>query len=93
MPVAAGVYIPTLAIRASENETAWNSFLPSAKISMQTLFFLLAPWEFFCALVRARNGALGKGLTRIAPYFLDVDRDYFPTNPDKPGSGRMAKSS
>lgn len=73
-------YVPTLALRPSEMNGL--EFLPAATKNRMTPCFLLAPW--------ANSNALERAITRIErafpnrPYFLDIDRDYVPTNLDSP---------
>lgn len=72
------VYVPTLALRPSEMNGL--EFLPAATKNRMTPCFLLAPW--------ANSSSLERAITRIErafpnrPYFLDLDRDYTPTNSD-----------
>lgn len=74
------VYVPTLAVRPSEMNGL--EFLPAATKNKMTPCFLLAPW--------VNSNSLERAITRIErafpnrPYFLDIDRDYFPTNVDSP---------
>lgn len=80
MPVQADYYVPTLAMRASEMNGL--EYLPA--LSKDQLFpcFLLAPWSSSRSLEKAMER-----LERAYPnrrYFLDIDRDYVPTNPDSP---------
>jgi hypothetical protein len=80
MPLKAGTYVPTLAIRASEMNGL--EYLPGLTKNRLFPLFLLAPW--------ANAKLLSKAMERIErayprrPFFLDVDRDYVPTNPDSP---------
>ena len=70
------IYVPTLAVRASEMNGL--EFLPGATKDRMTPCFLLAPW--------ANSNFLEGTVTRIErafpnrPYFLDIDRDYQFTN-------------
>jgi hypothetical protein len=80
MPVGAGVYVPTLAIRASEMNGL--EFLPARSKDSMLPCFLLAPWSSARSLERAME-RLERAYSH-RPYFLDVDRDYFPSNPDNP---------
>lgn len=70
------VYVPTLAVRASEMNGL--EFLPGATKDKITPCFLLAPW--------ANSSTLERAVDRIQrafpnrPYFLDLDRDYQFTN-------------
>lgn len=80
MPVIAGTYVPTLAIRASEMNGL--EFLPGLTKDKLTPVFLLAPWSTSKTLAKAMER-----VERAFPrrrYFLDVDRDYYPSNPDSP---------
>jgi hypothetical protein len=80
MPVPAGYYVPTLAIRASEMNGL--EYLPGLTKDRLMPVFLLAPWANARTLTRAMER-----LERAFPrrhYFLDVDRDYYPPNPDGP---------
>ena len=76
MPPNNGTYIPTLAVRASEMNGL--EFLPGVSKDRMTPVFLLAPW--------ANSKSLEKTVERIERaypkrrYFLDVDRDYIPSN-------------
>ncbi|MFN3169721.1 MAG: beta family protein [Hyphomicrobiales bacterium] len=70
------VYVPTLAVRASEMNGL--EFLPGATKDRMTPCFLLAPW--------ANSNTLERTITRVErafphrEYFLDVDRYYQFTN-------------
>ena len=80
MPPSNGIYVPTLAVRASEMNGM--EYLPGVSKDKMEPLFLLAPW--------ANSKALERTIERIERafrdrrYFLDVDRDYLPTNPDNP---------
>ncbi len=80
MVLESKVYIPTLAVRASEMNGL--EFLPAATKNRMTPCFLLAPW--------ANSTSLERAVARIErafpnrPYLLDLDRDYMPTNLDSP---------
>ena len=70
------VYVPTLAVRASEMNGL--EFLPGATKDRMAPCFLLAPW--------ANSNSLERTITRIErafpnrTYILDIDRDYQFTN-------------
>lgn len=76
MALEDATYVPTLAVRASEMNGL--EYLPVATKDRITPCFLLAPW--------ANSNSLDRTITRIEKafskrnYFLDLDRDYQPTN-------------
>lgn len=80
MPPSNGIYVPTLAVRASEMNGM--EFLPGASKDRMNPVFLLAPW--------ANSRSLERTIERIErafyrrQYFLDFDRDYIPTGSDNP---------
>lgn len=84
MPPNSGVYIPTLAIRPSEMNAL--EYLPGLSKDRMVPIILLAPWS------NARS--LGSAMERVErafphrKFFLDVDRDYFPTNQENPAQAR-----
>lgn len=84
MPIKADSYVPTLAIRASEMNGL--EFLPALSKDRMFPCFLLAPWS------SART--LGSAMERIQrafphrKFFLDIDRDYTPTNAESPSQGQ-----
>jgi hypothetical protein len=80
MPVSAGSYVPTLAIRASEMNGL--EFLPGLTKNRLNPVFLLAPWSTSKTLAKAME-RVERAFPR-RPYFLDVDRDYYPSNPESP---------
>ena len=72
-------YVPTLAIRPSEMRGL--EYLPKVAKNKLCPCFLLAPW------VNATNleAAIQK-IERVfpnRPYFLDIENNYFPTNPER----------
>ena len=73
-------YVPTLAIRVGEMNGL--ELLPGKSKTKMTPCFLLAPW--------VGAGTLERAIERVEKafpkqhYFLDMDRDYQITNPDKP---------
>ncbi len=77
MVLPVDMYVPTLAIRASELNALEQ--LPAATKDRMRPVFLLAPW--------ATAKTLQKAMERIEkaypkrPYFLDLDRDYLIPNP------------
>lgn len=81
------VYIPTLAVRASEMNGM--EFLPGATKERLLPCFLLAPW--------ANSSTLERTIDRIAtaypnrPYFLDIDRDYQFTNLESEPQRQLAQ--
>ena len=78
MPFEIETYIPTLAIRASEMNGL--EFLPGLSKDRMVPLILLAPWSSSHSLDRAMQR-----VERAFPrrkFFLDVDRDYEPTNTD-----------
>lgn len=72
------IYVPTLAIRASEMNGL--EFLPGATKDRMTPCILLAPW--------ANSNTIDRAIDRVQRafpnryYFLDIDRDYQFTNPE-----------
>lgn len=80
MPPKNGDYIPTLAIRPSEMNGL--EYLPGLSKDRMVPIILLAPWSSARSLERAME-RVEKALPH-RHFFLDVDRDYLPTNPDNP---------
>lgn len=74
------MYVPTLAVRASEMNGM--EFLPGTSKDRMNPVFLLAPW--------ASSRSLERTIERIERafyrrhYFLDFDRDYIPSGSDNP---------
>lgn len=84
MPPNSGVYIPTLAIRPSEMNAL--EYLPGLSKDRMVPIILLAPWSNARSLERA----MGR-IERAFPhrrFFLDVDRDYIPTNRENPAQAQ-----
>jgi len=71
-------YVPTLAIRPCEMKGL--EFLDDATKNRMTPCFLLAPWVASHALERAMDKI--ENVFPNRPYFLDLDPDYQPTNPE-----------
>ena len=76
MPPKNGDYIPTLAIRPSEMNGL--EYLPGLSKDRMVPVILLAPWSSARSLNKAME-RVEKAYPR-RPFFLDVDRDYIPTN-------------
>lgn len=80
MPPKNGAYIPTLAIRPSEMNGL--EYLPGLSKDSIVPIILLAPWS--------SSRSLGKAMERVERafprrhFFLDIDRDYMPTNSESP---------
>lgn len=74
----AGDYIPTLAIRPSEMNGL--EYLPGISKDKIVPLILLAPWSSAQSLSKAMERVTRAYPRR--PFFLDVDRDYVPTNLD-----------
>lgn len=70
------IYVPTLAIRASEMNGL--EFLPGQTKERMTPCFLLAPWANSLTLQKAIDRV--EKAFRHQNYFLDIDRDYEFTN-------------
>lgn len=84
MPPNNGVYIPTLAIRPSEMNAL--EYLPGLSMDRMVPIILLAPWSSARLLGRAMER-----VERAFPrrrFFLDVDRDYIPTNQKNPAQAQ-----
>ncbi|MCY4261628.1 MAG: beta family protein [Rhodobacteraceae bacterium] len=80
-------YVPTLAIRPCEMKGL--EFLDDAAKNRMTPCFLLAPWVNTHALERAMDK-----IENVFPnrhYFLDLDPDYQPTNPEAPSQQEWAQ--
>ena len=78
MPPQDGIYVPTLAVRASEMNGM--EFLPGVSKDRMLPAFLLAPWANSKSLTRTVER-----IERAFPrrrYFLDFDRDYIPKDLD-----------
>lgn len=87
MPAAAGTYVPTLSIRASEMNGL--EFLPALSKDRMTPLFLLAPWASSKSLDRTMERI--ERAYRHRPYFLDLDRYYFPTNLENPAQAQWLR--
>ena len=80
MPPKNGDYIPTLAIRPSEMNGL--EYLPGLSKDRVVPIILLAPWSSSRSLGKAMERVEGAFPHRL--FFLDVDRDYIPTNSESP---------
>lgn len=80
MPPKNGDYIPTLAIRPSEMNGL--EYLPGLSKDRMVPIILLAPWSSARSLEKAME-RVDRAFPR-RPFFLDVDRDYIPTNSESP---------
>ncbi len=73
-------YVPTLALRASEMNGLER--LPGATKDLLQPVFLLAPWPNASELMKSVD-RIQKAIGN-RPFFLDIDRDYIPTNEESP---------
>ncbi|MEP2891373.1 beta family protein [Tateyamaria sp.] len=73
-------YVPTLALRSSELKGL--GFLPDITKRRMRPCFLLAPWSRTPSLARAVERL--EQSYGVGSYFLDIDRDYVPTNDTSP---------
>ena len=80
MPLELTQYVPTLSIRPSEMRGL--EYLPLATKARMTPCVLLAPWSSS----RSIASAIERFQTSYphGSYFLDIDRDYIPSNPEAP---------